>query len=66
MYCVYIFSSDFMVMLFNAQAARLRKLNSTPFASLKKFPTDFFNPYINVGTEPNDVPYELTGVKKYN
>jgi hypothetical protein len=29
---------------------------------LKKYPSDFFNPYINVGTEPNDVPYELTVV----
>jgi hypothetical protein len=45
---------------FIAQAAWLRKLNSTPFASLKKYPSDFFN-YNFVVTEPNKVLYELTG-----
>jgi hypothetical protein len=45
-----------------AQAAWLRTCNSTPVASLKKFPSDFFNHSFSM-TEPTDVPYASTGVK---
>jgi hypothetical protein len=48
--------------LSRAQAAWLRKLNSTPYASLKKYPSDFFN-YNFVVTEAYEVLYELTGVE---
>jgi len=43
----------------NAQAAWLRYLNSAAFASLKKYPSDFFNSDF-VGTEPKEAPYEIT------
>ena len=48
-----------------AQAAWLRICNSTPFASLKKFPADFFNHAFSM-TEPKDVPYADTGVRSEN
>jgi hypothetical protein len=44
----------------NAQAAWLRCLSSAAFASLKKYPSDFFNSDF-AGTEPKEAPYETTG-----
>ena len=44
----------------NAQAAWLRYLNGAAFASLKKYPSDFFNSDF-VGNEPKEAPYEITG-----
>ena len=44
----------------NAQAAWLRCLNGTAFASLKKYASHFFNHAFSV-TEPKEAPYETTG-----
>lgn len=62
----YFLVTAFKRKAFNAQAAWLRCLNGAAFASLKKYPSDFFNPPLADQTcltagRPNEVPYETTG-----
>ena len=55
-----IFLHTFKYIYKKAQAAWLRCLSGATFASLKKYPSDFFNSDF-VGTEPKEAPYETTG-----
>ena len=55
-----IFLRTFKYNYKKAQAAWLRCFNGATFASLKKYPSDFFNSDF-VGTEPKEAPYEITG-----
>jgi len=47
----YFLVTAFKRKAFNAQAAWLRCLNGAAFASLKKYPSDFFNPPLADRTE---------------
>jgi hypothetical protein len=51
-----------MILCFFAQAAWLRNCNATDFSSLKKYPSDFFNPDF-IGTKEKKVAYVIAGVR---